>query len=388
MTDTDEDRVSGRRRKLQAVLATGLMLGAGATVTLAAWSDSEYATGTFSAGTFNLVGSTDGTTFTDHATSGAAAALLFTVNTATLSPTDVTASPFAVQLAANTTNNATVTISSSTTTGSIANLTYQLLQTTSFGCTATTTGTTLVTAGTAVGSVPSSTTFSLAKGTSGAAGSPVYLCFKVTAGSGLVQGQTGTATWQFQAAGVLLGSGAGTTLASWTDAEFGGASFTGSVFATESSANGGAYADNTTAPGASLTMSGAFAPGVSVYVPVLIRTKAASVAGTATLNGATLGGTDVSTLGAALVYRVVRTTGTCAASAFAGSPAFVGASGVARPLTAGQEAGVSNPLIAATASTPGTATGLCFEITLPTAAANSLQGKTATATWLITAVSS
>ncbi|AGW40431.1 hypothetical protein O159_01840 [Leifsonia xyli subsp. cynodontis DSM 46306] len=191
------------------------------------------------------------------------------------------------------------------------------------------------------------------------------------------------------AAGVLLGSGAGMTLASWTDAEFGGASFTGSVFTTESSANGGAYADNTTAPGASLTVSGAFAPGVSVYVPVLIRTKAASVVGTATLNGATLGGTDASTLRAALVYRVVRTTGTCAASAFAGSPAFVvGASGVTRPLTAGQEAGVSNPLAAATASTPGTATGLCFEITLPTGAANSLQGKTATATWLLTAVSS
>ncbi|AGW40430.1 ABC transporter sugar binding protein [Leifsonia xyli subsp. cynodontis DSM 46306] len=200
MTDTDEDRVSGRRRKLKAVLAAGLVLGAGATVTLAAWSDSEYATGTFSAGTFNLVGSTDGTTFTDHATSSSAASLPFTVNTATLSPTDVTASPFAVQLAANTTNNATVTVTSSTTTGSIANLTYQLLQTTTFGCTATTTGTTLVAAGTAVGSVPSSTTFSLTKGASGAAGSPVYLCFKVTAGSGLVQGQTGTATRQFQAA--------------------------------------------------------------------------------------------------------------------------------------------------------------------------------------------
>jgi len=54
------------RRKVRAVLAGGLVLGVGAAVTLAAWNDSEFATGTFTAGTFNLEGSTDGTTFTDH----------------------------------------------------------------------------------------------------------------------------------------------------------------------------------------------------------------------------------------------------------------------------------------------------------------------------------
>lgn len=200
MTDTAAVRASGRRRKVRAVLAAGLVLGAGAAVTLAAWNDSEFATGTFTAGTFNLVGSTDGTTFTDHATAGTAATLPFTVNAASLSPTDVAAAPFAVELAANTTNNATVTITSAGTTGTVTNLTYQLLQTTTFGCTAATTGTTLVPAGTALSTVPASTTFPLAAGTGGAAGAPVYLCFKVTAGAGLAQGQTGSATWQFQAA--------------------------------------------------------------------------------------------------------------------------------------------------------------------------------------------
>lgn len=54
------------RRKVLAVLAGGLVLGVGAAITLAAWNDSEFATGTFTAGSFNLQGSTDGTTYAEH----------------------------------------------------------------------------------------------------------------------------------------------------------------------------------------------------------------------------------------------------------------------------------------------------------------------------------
>jgi predicted ribosomally synthesized peptide with SipW-like signal peptide len=200
MTETPAAPAAVRARKVKAMLAAGLVLGAGAAVTLAAWNDSEFVRGTFSAGTFNLVGSVDGTTFTDHATAGSPATLGFTVNAAALSPGETTASPFAVQLAANTTNPAVVTIASAATTGTVSALTYELLQTTTFGCTTSTTGTDLVPSGTALDTVPGSTTFPLAPGTGGAAGAPVFLCFKVTAGPGLTQGQTGTATWQFQAA--------------------------------------------------------------------------------------------------------------------------------------------------------------------------------------------
>lgn len=198
--DAGAPHVTGRGRKARALLAAGLVLGAGAAVTLAAWNDSEFATGTFSAGTFNLVGSTDGTTFSDHPTAGSAATTAFTVNAATLTPGDVTAAPFAVQLAAGTTNDAVVTVSAAGTTGTVANLTYELLQTPTFGCTAATAGTPLVPAATAVGSVPGAPTFALAHGAGAATGAPVFLCFKVTAGAGLTQGQTGSATWQFQAA--------------------------------------------------------------------------------------------------------------------------------------------------------------------------------------------
>ena len=54
---------ANRRRKISAILAAGMVLGVGTTATLAAWNDSEYAQGSFAAGTFNLEGSTDGTTY-------------------------------------------------------------------------------------------------------------------------------------------------------------------------------------------------------------------------------------------------------------------------------------------------------------------------------------
>ena len=108
---TDDTAKRRRRsRMIRAILAGGLVLGVGAAVTLAAWNDSEYVTGTFTAGTFNLQGSTtDGTTFTDHPV-GSPGTLTFTVAPLLLSPGDTVYAPFAVRLAANTTNNANVVI--------------------------------------------------------------------------------------------------------------------------------------------------------------------------------------------------------------------------------------------------------------------------------------
>ncbi|OFI39068.1 hypothetical protein BIU82_15590 [Arthrobacter sp. SW1] len=197
---TEQTTRTRARGKVRAFLAGGLVLGVGATVVLAAWNDSEFGTGTFTAGTFNMQGSTDGTTYADHA-AAPGATLPFTVNPANLAPGDTVYAPFAVRLAANTSTGATVTVNGATAGGSVANLSYQLLQTTSFGCSADTTGTELVAAGTALDGALSGVTFDLA------AGSPVtdpgqaaFLCFKVTAGAGLVQGQTGTATWELAAA--------------------------------------------------------------------------------------------------------------------------------------------------------------------------------------------
>lgn len=201
-TETGGERKRRRRipGRVRALLAGGLVLGVGATVTLAAWNDSEFATATFQAGTFNLQGSTDGSTFADHA-SAPGAPLGFSVNASTLSPGDVVYAPYAVRLAANTTSPATVTVTAPSTTGTVAGLTYALIQPSTFGCSASTTGTTLVPAATAVGSVPGTVTFELTPGApTSSPGSAVNLCFVVTAGAGLTQSQSGSATWQLQAA--------------------------------------------------------------------------------------------------------------------------------------------------------------------------------------------
>lgn len=191
-----------RARKIRAVLAAGMVLGVGATVTLAAWNDSEFAGSSFSAGSFNMEGSTDGTAYSDHAGAGSAASLSFTLNPSNLSPNQTVYAPFAVRLAAGTTTGASVALQAVTNTGTVTNLTYTLVRTTSITCDAAAVsgGTPMVPAGTALSSVGTPAAFTLAKGASATtAGAPQFLCFAVTAGTGLVQGQSGTATWQFQA---------------------------------------------------------------------------------------------------------------------------------------------------------------------------------------------
>jgi len=187
-----------RSRRFRAILAGGLVLGVGAAVTLAAWNDSEFAQGTFTAGQFNLEGSTDGTTYTEHAVIEDAAELGFTIDPTNLSPGDSVTAAFAVRLDATTTTPADLLITASPATGSILpNLTYQLDQTTAFGCDLAGSEN-LVTAGTAIDAVVAPPAIELADGAD-VAGAPAYFCFTVTAGAGLEQEQTGTATWQFAA---------------------------------------------------------------------------------------------------------------------------------------------------------------------------------------------
>lgn len=195
------DKKKRSRQRVFAFLAGGLVLGIGTATTLAVWNDSEFATGTFEAGAFNLEGTTDDATWSQHASAGTAAALTFTVDPTNLSPGDVVYAPFAVRLDDTTTTGASVAISVDGTTGVVTGLTYELIQPTVWGCGPTTTGTTMVQAGTAmtgVGAGPAA--FTLAGGTPPSTpGAPAYMCFKVTADTGLAQSQTGTVTWEFAA---------------------------------------------------------------------------------------------------------------------------------------------------------------------------------------------
>ena len=189
---------SKKAPKVRAILAGGLVLGIGAAVTLAAWNDSEFAQGTFTAGSFNLEGSTDGTAYGNYPSTGPAA-LAFTTSTANMSPGDVVSAPFAVRLDAETSYDAAVTVTSAPTSGPQTGLTYSLTRTTSFGC-GTGVLSTLVPANQQLGTTPAAAvTFPLSQGAGDDPGTPVYLCFQVTAGATLPQGETSVATWEFAA---------------------------------------------------------------------------------------------------------------------------------------------------------------------------------------------
>ncbi|MBU4188023.1 MAG: SipW-dependent-type signal peptide-containing protein [Propionicimonas sp.] len=200
MTSTTTADRRGRRRKLAAILAGGLVVGVGTMATLASWNDAEYASGSFTAGRFNLLGSVDQSAFGEHASAGAAAALTFTAPVTALTPGDVVYAPYALRLDDTTTNGGTVAVTPGASTGTVTNVTYTLFNTATAGCSAASTPvTTVVANGTDLGSVGTPLTFAVAKPVLPSAGAITYLCFKVTAGAALGQGQTGTASWVFTA---------------------------------------------------------------------------------------------------------------------------------------------------------------------------------------------
>ncbi len=193
-----------QRRRALAVLAGGLVLGVGAAVTLAAWNDSEFAKGSFTAGSFNLEGSTDNTNYAEHPTDGAAAAVNFSGNFGNLSPGDKVAAKFFVRLDAATTSTATL-MAAGVATGSTANDAHLSYSVHALGvsdtCDTSVTGN-VVASGATLNALTAGTAPTLDIGTGSNAGAPVQLCVVVTAGSGLVQGGAANATWQFQATSV------------------------------------------------------------------------------------------------------------------------------------------------------------------------------------------
>ena len=63
-----ENRKRLRNRRIKAILAGGLVFGIGATATVAAWTDTETANGSFAAGRFNIELSVDGENWTNNPT--------------------------------------------------------------------------------------------------------------------------------------------------------------------------------------------------------------------------------------------------------------------------------------------------------------------------------
>jgi predicted ribosomally synthesized peptide with SipW-like signal peptide len=181
------------------VLAGGLVLGVGAAATLAAWNDSEFGAASFTAGRFDIVGATDGTTFSSHATAGAAATLNFQLAPTAMAPGTTTYALFSVRTA-NPSVAGTVQLTAGTPggTGLATYLTYGVRTISGTTCNGTTypAGTAVVTDGSALTAGGASTQTVTANGAS-----QVNYCIAVTlptTAPNAAQGLTMSQTWQFQ----------------------------------------------------------------------------------------------------------------------------------------------------------------------------------------------
>ncbi|WKU03379.1 hypothetical protein [Micromonospora sp. HUAS LYJ1] len=189
------------------------------------------------------------------------------------------------------------------------------------------------------------------------------------------------------AGALVLGFGTTSTLASWTDGEYGTGSFAASVFGTESQTSSSSWASHTPAANAAMLVFNATAmpPAVSYYTWIDIRTTSTSTTGgTVALSNSS---NNSGLLLSVLEYRVVRTatTGTtCAAAAFSGSPIWiVGPSYTS--ITSVPSPAVSSPITAPGGATPQLR--FCFETRIQSGASNTYQGTTGSVTWRFTSTS-
>lgn len=99
MTSRTTSDQNARRRKRKALLAGGTVLGLGAAVTLAAWTDDVWVSGAFSAGSFNVQGAVDpaGTGWQEYAASPGGS-LAFTVAPTAMTPGDSVYAPLNLRI--------------------------------------------------------------------------------------------------------------------------------------------------------------------------------------------------------------------------------------------------------------------------------------------------
>jgi predicted ribosomally synthesized peptide with SipW-like signal peptide len=203
-----------RKRKIRALLAGGLVLGVGAAITLAAWTDNVFGKATFTAENWNVQGdfSSGGTgAWDEYDTAGTAGTFNYTTNFDALSPGTTVYAPVALRVGsaagAGGAYAANVTLNGATpTTGPLTQyLTYTVVSgVAASACTAGTItgGTTVVAAGSTLGTGSAANAISLP-----AAGTAVPLCFAVSLPSTVTAAQaagktTGSVTWQFAATAV------------------------------------------------------------------------------------------------------------------------------------------------------------------------------------------
>lgn len=176
------------------------------------------------------------------------------------------------------------------------------------------------------------------------------------------------------AGGLVLGIGAATTMAAWTDSQYAKATFTAGVFKLESSADGSAWAKHTSSSPAQLSVGTAgMSPGVSGFGFLDVRTTGESdLAGTAALLPATVGSGSSDMVGA-LEFRAKALTGgvSCNASTLGAAPYTA---------VTGLPTGLGGQVLAAVS---GNVVRFCLEVRMKTGAPSSIQGESTNLTWAV-----
>lgn len=198
-----EGRRRLRLRRVRVVLAAGLVLGIGTGATLAAWTDTEVASGGFSASVFGTESQSAGSP--TYASNTAAPGASLTFNASAMSPGVSYYAYLNVRTTAASTVGGTITLTGASATGALAPaLEYRAVRLAGTApgtpCSSTAfTGSPVFIAGgaatySAVTQVPGTPTANPI----GAAGAQLGFCFEVRVATGAAnsfQGTTGTVTW-------------------------------------------------------------------------------------------------------------------------------------------------------------------------------------------------
>ena len=192
-------RASGVRIRLlriRALFAGGLVLGVGATSTLASWNDAEYARSTFTAGKFGIEGKLPiESSYIKHASTDAAL-LNFSPNVAGLFPGGTSYAAFAVRTTTGSMAGS-VRLTAGIPSGALTELRYGVRTVSAMAqCNAAE----YVNGGSVIPENSTLGTSAAASQQLAADGTPVYYCFALSlpfgASSGM-QGMSMTQTWQF-----------------------------------------------------------------------------------------------------------------------------------------------------------------------------------------------
>ena len=200
--------------RVRAALAGALVLGVGATMTLASWTDTEFASGAFATSRFDTQSSIDGSAWADNVSAPGAA---ITFAGTGMSPDTHRYGYVLIRTKPNSVAGTLAFVAPTVTNGGTdtspflgAALQYKAVAITAAGCSATTfsTGTPTYIVGSAVAyaalATAGPTGVSLPAATA-SAGSPVGYCFDVYLPSGsdtLLQGKSATVTWNVTATSV------------------------------------------------------------------------------------------------------------------------------------------------------------------------------------------